>query len=172
MASATDAPTPTLFVVTPSLEVAGSAFVVVDDVEAAVSETFPAVVAAPSILAEVFNVTIEIATEPATPTSPAPAPEVASASNVCVLSAPTAVIDAASATDAALTEAPVSMTASFVTFAYKTETATPMPTPEVSLLSPLGKAAAEPSDFAVASVFAELVSENAPPAVTVAPLST
>src|SRR5438270_3627515 len=65
-----------------------------------------------------------------------------------------------------------------------------MPTPEVSLLPPLpdppeppepplplpleelGSATAEPSDFALASVFAELFSASAPPATTFAPLST
>src|SRR5947209_16789629 len=63
-----------------------------------------------------------------------------------------------------------------------------MPTQEVSLLPPLpeppeppepplppeelGSATAEPSDFALASVFAELFSEKAPPATTVTPLPT
>ena len=168
MFSATAAPTPTFFVVTASC--AGSAFAVEDDFDAADSVTSPvpaSTLAAPSTSARVVRLTIWIATDPATPTFPPPAPEVASVSKVSVESVPTAVMPASRVTPVAWTVAPASTTASLTTFASVTETATPMPTPELEL--PLEAATAEPSDLAVASAFVELLSVSAPGVATVVP---
>ena len=116
IARATEAPTPTFFVVTASF--AGSAFVVVDEVDVAVSETLPVpAFAIPKNCACVSRMITAIATEPATPTLPAPAPDVASVSNVCVLSVPTDVIDASSVRPVEVTVEPAAIVASFVTCA-------------------------------------------------------
>ena len=112
--TATAAPTPVFFVVTPSVAVEGSAFAVASEVEVALSSAspVPAVTTAPALIsARVSRMSMLIAIAPATPTSPAPAPAVASASNVFLLSAPTVVMSAASVRPVLVTCAPAPMVA-------------------------------------------------------------
>ena len=106
-----------------------------------------------------------IETEPATPTEPPPAPEVDSAPKRFVVSPETFVIPALAVNDAPVTVAPLSMTASLVTFARLI--ATPAPT-----LMPEPTVEAEPSAFAFASVLADDASVTAPVAVTCTPAGT
>ena len=152
--SATEAPRPNDV---PETFAAGSAFEVESTLEPPVSVTFPAAVTAPVISAAVVTLPITSENEPAMPTLPPPAPEVASASRLCFSPAPfipaetlTSVPPAVPATEA-----------SFVTFASVIATAAP-----TFAVPPF---VAEPFAFDFASVFAAVASESAPPAVTVVP---
>ena len=101
--------------------------------------------------------------EPATPMSPALAPDVDSAPNVCVVSPPTSVLPASSvAPTDVIVEAPA--IARFSTSAYVIATPTPIAVP-VAL-------SAVPSAELAASEFADVRSTKAPPAETVSPLGS
>ena len=110
--TATDAPIPT----EPTPETpapSGSASVVVSESEAAVIATSPAAaVRVPAIRAVVWMFSISIATEPAIPTAPPPAPLVADAPNVLV---PSSVITASSVAPSAITIAADGKIASLLT---------------------------------------------------------
>ena len=160
--SETEAPTPTVFAVTPSIF--GCALFVDAEVDAAVSEIAPlpaSTAAVDEIEAVVLIVRIATETEPATPIVPAAAPEVVSVSNVFVASAPFTVMSASSVTPLATTAAPTPIVALFVTSARFTATAAPTPSVPASV--------AEPSAFAVPSAFSDEESLKSPPAVTDSP---
>ena len=118
---------------------------------------------APFDLSSAFVVTLAMvsANEPAMPTLPLPAPEVASASKLCFVSPALLRIAAARVRPCELTVASVPTTAAFVTVASVMATAAPM-------FSELASTA-EPLPFAVPSVFAEVERVTRPPLVTVRP---
>ena len=118
---------------------------------------------APFDLISAFVVTSAMvsANEPAMPTLPLPAPEVASASKLCFVSPALLRIAAARVSPCELTVASVPTTAAFVTVASTIATAAPMFRELAST--------AEPLPFAVPSVFAEVESVTRPPLVTVRP---
>ena len=115
--TATDAPTPTSVPTPPPFD--GSAFAVFAAALSAfrLTSLLPVIVTlgAP-MLACVSVVAMLIATEPATPVLPPPAPEVDCAPNVSVSSSPTAAMVASTVTPAAVTSA-ASSVARLVTFA-------------------------------------------------------
>ena len=158
MAIATEAPIPTFVAVTP--DAAGSAFVVVVIDDDAVSATSPVPASAlPRSSALVVALTMSSASEPATPTFPPPAPEVASASKTSPGSAvrvsPLEATDASAATFAVL-----------LVFARLIATAAPMVTP----VEP-APAVALPSAVAFASACNDECSVTLPFVVTWTPAS-
>ncbi len=162
--NAIEAPTPT-----PSDPLVASAFAlaVLDVVLAAVKDTspLPVILTVDGLInASLLVFTMFNASDPATPTSPPAAPEVASAPNVPVLSPDTSVITASSDNPLAVTITPVPIEASLVTFATFNATAAPMPIEFVPV--------AEPSASAAASALLDALNVRAPPAfiVTLSPI--
>ena len=139
----------------------GVAFAADSLLEAAMSETSPAVETEPVLLiaAVVARFTMSSASEPATPTLPPPAPDFASASKLCFSPAPFTPAPSVTPVPLALP----ATDASFVTFARVIPTAAP-----TFAVPPL---VADPSAFDVASVFAAELSESAPPALTAVPIA-
>ena len=113
IATATDAPMPTLFApVTPPVSLEGSAFVSVSVLEAAAILTSPSAASScPSSDAMAWLFSISIATEPAMPTAPPPAPLIADAPRP---ESPSSVTTASIVAPCALTDASAGSTASFV----------------------------------------------------------
>ena len=177
MFRATETPTPTLSL--PVVATSAFAFVTSVRVVSATIETSPVPAWTLTPLrtsASVLFSTMLIATDPATPMFWSPTPAVVSAPKVCRSSPPTFVISASTTSPLP----PIVVTpvvARFVTKASVSATAAAMPTSleppppplPVPSLSVSGLPTAWPSAFAVASVFAEVRSVTAPPAVTVIP---
>ena len=111
--TATDAPMPTLFApVTPPVSFDGSAFVSVSVFEAAATFTSPlAATSTPSMDATVWLFSISMATDPAIPTAPPPAPLIADAPRP---ERPPSVTTASTVAAWALTDASAGRRASFV----------------------------------------------------------
>src|SRR6185503_14480924 len=151
----TDAPTPTdPAPLTPVVPSAGSAVVLVVESEAAATLTLPScasTLAPVGITADVCILTMLIATEPAMPTSPAPAPLEA-----CDANSWTECIVELIVTPCALMTAFDGIETVLMTLAELIATPTPIEA------SPPSAVTALPSARAVASVSAVVVSENAP----------
>ncbi len=168
--TATEAPTPTSLPDPPPL-LSGAALAESAAVDWVIAcseppESAPASVAlAPlRISARVSSLTMLIATEPATPISPPPAPLLALASVVWVVSPPTLVIVAPSCRPSAVIATPEATTASLVVLATLIATAAPTASPS-SLVVALPSAVAWPSVLVLAWTETFLASVEIVPAL-------